>query len=30
MQLGEGTTGTHEGLNATWAKELLSTQGPFI
>ena len=30
MQLGEATTCTHQSLNVTWAKELLSMQGPFI
>ena len=30
MQLGEATTCTHQSLNVTWAKELLSMQGLFI
>ena len=30
MQLGEGTTCTHQSLNVTWAKELLSMQGLFV
>ena len=30
MQLGEGTTCTHQSLNVTWAKELLSIEGLFV
>ena len=30
MQLGEATTCTHQSLNVTWAKDLLSMQGLLI